>query len=78
LDPTDEEEKILHDKLLTVKDDTKELQKIKEFCMDRVCDSNTICNYISDFTVSELGNMDGIWNEFGDILRDSIYEYFDF
>jgi hypothetical protein len=78
LDLSDEEEKELHSKLIKVKDDTETLQDIKNFCMDRVCDNDTICNYISDYTVSELGDMDGIWNEFGDTLRDSIYEYFDF
>jgi hypothetical protein len=44
--------------------------------MDRVCDSETINNYITDYTIAELGDMDGIWNTFGDILRDTIYEYF--
>jgi hypothetical protein len=78
LDPSDSDEKILYDKLVKVKEDQEELLEIKNFCMDRVCNNNTICNYISDYTVSELGDMDGIWNEFGDILRDSIYEYFDF
>ena len=78
LDPTVEDEKVLRDKLLKVKDDPEVLQDIKNFCMDRVCNNDTICNYISDFTVSELGEIDGIWNEFGDTLRESIYEYFDF
>jgi hypothetical protein len=78
LDLTEENEKVLHDKLIKVKEDPEILQDIKNFCMDRVCDNDTICNYISDYTVSELGDMDGIWNEFMDTIRDSIYEYFDF
>jgi hypothetical protein len=78
LDLTEENEKVLHDKLIKVKDDPEILQDIKNFCMDRVCDNDTICNYISDYTVYELGDMDGIWNEFMDTIRDSIYEYFDF
>ena len=78
LDPTVEDDKVLRNKLLKVKDDPETLQEIKNFCMDRVCNNDTICNYISEFTVSELGEIDGIWNVFGDVLRDSIYEFFDF
>jgi hypothetical protein len=78
LDLTEENEKVLRDKLIKVKEDPEILQDIKNFCMDRVCDNDTICDYISDYTVSELGDMDGIWNEFMDTIRDSIYEYFDF
>ena len=78
LDKSDTKEKLMYDKMSSALTDTKTLQEIKELCIDRVCDSDTICNYISEYSVYELGNMDGIWNEFGDILRESIYEYFDF
>jgi hypothetical protein len=78
LDLTNTEEKVLFDKLNIVKSDENILKEIKEYCIDRVCDSKVICDYITEYTISELGDMDGIWNEFGDILRDSIYEYFEF
>ena len=77
LDLSDRDDKLMYDKMTEVLTDTKTLQEIKELCVDRVCDSDTICNYISDYSVSELGDMDGIWNEFGDILRETIYEYFE-
>jgi hypothetical protein len=76
LDLTDPQEKYLYDKLGETLQDPKVLEDIKSVCIDRVCDNNTIINYISDYTVSELGDMDGIWNTFGDILRETIYEYF--
>ena len=78
LDLTELDEKELYDKLVRVKDDKKVLSELKEICMDNVCNSDIISNYISDYSVSELGNMDGIWNEFGDILRETVYKYFDF
>jgi hypothetical protein len=78
LDLNNPDEKDLHDKLLKVKDDKETLEDIRSVCIDRVCDSDTICHYISDYTIYELGDMDGIWNEFGDILRETIYEYFGF
>ena len=76
LDLTDPQEKALYDKLVVARKDPKVLEELKSICMDRVCDNDTISNYISDYTVSELGDMDGIWNTFGDILRETIYEYF--
>lgn len=78
LDLDEPKEKELHDKLIEVKKDKDTLEDIKLKCIDEVCDSETICNYISDYSISELGDMDGIWNVFGDILRDTVYEYFDF
>lgn len=78
LDLSNPEEKVLFDKLTKVKSDETVLKELKEYCVDQVCNSEEINNYICDFTVSELGDMDGIWNEFGDILRDSIYKYFEF
>ena len=78
LDLSNPDEKNLHDKLLKVKDDKETLEDIKSVCIDKVCDNDTICHYISDYTIYELGDMDGIWNEFGDILRETIYEYFGF
>ena len=77
LDPSDEEDKELYSKLIKAKEDPETLQSIKDLCMDRVCDSDTISNYISDYSISELGDMDGIWNTFGDILTNSVYEYFE-
>ena len=77
LDLSDRDDKLMYDKMTKVLTDTNTLKEIKELCVDRVCDSDTICNYISDYSVSELGDMDGIWNEFGDILRETIYEYFE-
>jgi hypothetical protein len=76
LDLTDPQEKALYDKLVEAWKDPKVLEEVKSICIDRVCDNDTISNYISDYTVSELGDMDGIWNTFGDILRETIYEYF--
>jgi hypothetical protein len=78
LDLSNPEEKVLFDKLTKVKSDETVLKELKDYCIDHVCDSEEINNYIYDFTVSELGDMDGIWNEFGDVLRDSIYKYFEF
>ena len=75
LDLTNADDKVLYDKLEEAKKDEKLLQEIKEHCIDKVCDNELINNYISDYTVSELGDMDGIWNEFGDILREAIIEY---
>lgn len=78
LDLTNPEEKVLFDKLNKVKSDENVLKELKEYCVNRVCENKSISDYITDYTVSELGDMDGIWNTFGDILRDSIYEYFEF
>jgi hypothetical protein len=78
LDLTEPDEKELYNKLVRVKDDKTVLSELKEICMDNVCNSDIISNYISDYSVSELGDMDGIWNEFGDILRETVYKYFDF
>lgn len=75
LDLTNVDDKALYDKLEEVKKDEKLLQEIKDFCIDKVCDSERINNYLSDYTVSQLGDMDGIWNTFGDILREAIIEY---
>ena len=75
LDLADADDKALYDKLEEAKKDEKLLQEIKEHCIDKVNESERIINYISDYTVSELGDMDGIWNEFGDILRDAIIEF---
>jgi hypothetical protein len=78
LDLDEPKERELYNKLIKVKKDRDTLEDIKLKCIDNVCDNDTICNYISDYSISELEDMDGIWNVFGDILRDTIYEYFDF
>ena len=75
LDLNDTNDRSLYYRLEEVKKDDKVLQELKDFCIDRVNMSERIINYISDYTISELGDMDGIWNEFGDILRDAIIEY---
>ena len=78
LNPEDPKEKRFIDVLLNLKKSPHMLEDLKNKCIDNVCDSETICNYISDYSISELGDMDGIWNVFGDILRDTVYEYFNF
>ena len=78
LDPSNPKETELYNKLIDVKKDKNILEDIKSKCIDKVCDSETVCNYLSDYSISELGDMDGIWNVFGDILRDTVYEYFNF
>ena len=75
LDLTNVDDKALYDKLEELKKDEKRLLELKDFCIDKVNMSERIINYISDYTISELGDMDGIWNEFGDILREAIIEY---
>ena len=75
LDLNNAEDKALNAKLEELKKDEKRLRELKDFCIDRVNMSERIINYISDYTISELGDMDGIWNEFGDTLRDAIIEY---
>jgi hypothetical protein len=72
----DEEEKRVYSKMRSQKDDPKVLEELKELCVKKVCDNEKIINYISDFTISELGDMDGLWNEFSDILEDTIFDYF--
>ena len=76
LDLTNETDKALNSKLEEALKDESLLSELKEFCIDKVCDSERIDNYISDYTISELGDMDGIWNTFGDILEEAIIEYF--
>lgn len=76
LSPLDPEQAEVLEKMIAHRDDTGILTDLKNLCMDRVCDSDVISNYISEYTISELGDMDSIWNEFGDILYDTIYYYF--
>ena len=71
-------DKDLFNKLLKAKKDKNTLEELKSVCIDKVCDSDTISNYISDYSISELGDIDGIWNTFGDILRNTIFEYFNY
>ena len=78
LDLDESKEKELYDKLIEAKKNSEIMEELKSACIDKICDSDTICNYISDYSISELGDMDGIWNTFGDILRDTICEYFSF
>ena len=37
--------------------------------------SNALCNYISDFSVEEIGKMDGPWNTVMDIVNESIGKF---
>ena len=76
LDLDTETDKTLNSKLEEALKDENVLRELKDFCIDKVCDSERISNYISDYTISELGDMDGIWNTFGDILEEAIIEYF--
>ena len=76
LDLNNETDKALNNKLEEALKNDKTLQELKDFCIDKVCDSERISNYIADYSISELGDMDGIWNTFGDILEEAIVEYF--
>lgn len=76
LSPLDPEQEEVLEKMITHKDNPEVLKELKNLCEDRVCDSDVISNYISEYTIAELGDMDSIWNEFGDILYDTIYYYF--
>lgn len=72
----DDEEFKVYSKMKELKDDPNVIKELTELCIQNVSENEKIINYISDFTVSELENMDGIWNLFGEILEDTIYEYF--
>lgn len=72
----DEEELKVYSKMKDLKDDPKVIEELTDLCVQKVSENEKIINYISDFTVSELGDMDGVWNLFGEILEDTIYEYF--
>lgn len=72
----DEEELRVYSKMKELKDDPEVIKELTELCVQKVCDSEKISNYLSDFTVSELEDMDSLWNLFGEILDDTIYEYF--
>ena len=72
----DEEELRVYSKMKELKDDPGVIKELTELCVQKVCDSEKIGNYLSDFTVSELEDMDSLWNLFGEILDDTIYEYF--
>ena len=37
--------------------------------------SNALCNYSSDFSVEEIGKMDGPWNTVMDIVNESIGKF---
>ena len=37
--------------------------------------SDALCNYISDFSVEEIGKMDGPWNTVMDIVNESIGKF---
>ena len=78
LDTTDTNEKALYNKIVKFLKHPEQHDEIKQMSIDAVNGSDTIWDYISEYSCAELGEMDGIWNEFGDILRDVIYEYFDF
>ena len=72
------DEKAFHEVLSEVFFSHELLVNLTTFVVDKVCDSDTLWNYINDYTVHELGNMDGIWNCFGDTIREAIYNYFNF
>ena len=72
----DEEELSVYEKMSRSKDDPTVLKELEDICVQTVCDNEKISNYISEYTISELGDMDGIWNLFGEILEDTIYNYF--
>lgn len=72
----DEEEFKVYSKMKELKDDPNVIKELTELCIQNVSENEKIINYVSDFTVSELEDMDGIWNLFGEILEDTIYEYF--
>lgn len=78
LDITDTNEKALHNKIVKFLKHPEQHDEIKQMSVDAVNDSDTIWDYISEYSCAELGEMDGIWNEFGDILRGVIYKYFGF
>ena len=72
----DEEELKVYSKMKELKDDPKVIEELTDLCVQKVSENEKIINYLSDFTISELGDMDGLWNLFGEILDDTIYEYF--
>lgn len=72
----DEEELKVYSKMKELKDDPKVIEELTDLCVQKVSENEKIINYLSDFTISELEDMDGFWNLFGEILEDTIYEYF--
>lgn len=75
LDPSDPEYEITKKKLTDLLNNPEQLEELKDLAVNRVCDNDTINSYISDYTISELGDMDGIWNEFGDCLESVVHEF---
>ena len=77
LDMNDLEDRILYFKMMWFLKHPEMWEELKQMSIDRVCDSDTIWDYITSYSISELGNMDGIWNEFEDILHEVIDDYFE-
>ena len=73
--PDDEAAKAKKEKLTSVLNDPEQLEALKDLAVAKVCDNEIIINYISDYTIRELSDIDGIWNEFGDCLESAIYEF---
>ena len=53
------------------------LDELVEVIKTALEESATLQNYISDYSVAELGNMDGPWNTVMDITNDSIFAFID-
>lgn len=75
LDSSDPEDEVTKKKLTDLLNNPEQLEELKDLAVNRVCDNEIINNYINDYSISELGDMDGIWNEFGDCLESAIYEF---
>jgi hypothetical protein len=51
------------------------LDELVEVIKTALEESTTLQNYISDYSVAELGDMDGPWNTVMDITNDSIFAF---
>lgn len=76
LDLNEPKEKEYYDTFTKVLKDPDKLVDIKNYCMDKIENDDTIYKYISDYTISDLGEMDSFWDLFSDIILNSVCEYF--
>lgn len=52
------------------------VEVLDDFCAHRIMECKELCDYVNDYTVYELSEMDCVWNTLADVLERSIREYF--
>ena len=62
-------------KLRKIVNSTELQDKLLAVIYEDLNNSDVLCNYISDFSVEEIGKMDGPWNTTMDIVNESVGKF---